>query len=434
MRVLIDARKLGDGGIGVYIESLIDGLLLLPPPIRPDLTLLVQPDAPEHHDCLLEWGDRIKLIPESSGKYSLSELIMLPMRQRDSIAGHDLFHSPHYTLPFLSPPFCPAIPSVVTVHDVIHLTHPETMVHRPIGKMMIGSALRRANQIITVSEASQERINGIFSEHAPLTVIHNALRKGIGLVSTTEVAALKAARGLVRDYCLFVGSDRPHKGFRETIAAWVKLKEWSSAAGQRLPQLVAIGSRYSDAIKEEIQNCGLAEDVIFAGEISVGELNLFYNGALAVVVPSHEEGFGFAALEGMACGVPVVCSAIPSLREVGGDTVWYAPLVEAESLFRTLIDLFARRDDALDRAERGIKRARLFSREEMAQKTNLVYRRVLGKAEDDTMSLKRKAFYLFPEAARKGGINWNAEVSGQPAIDFPVSEHVGLGAAGNRAG
>lgn len=408
IRVLIDARKLGDGGIGVYIENLVDGLLSLAQPIRPNLTLLVQPDAPEQHDCLLEWGDRVKLLPESSGKYSLSELVMLPMRQREAIGEHDIYHSPHYTLPFLSPPFSPAIPSVVTVHDVIHLTHPETLVHRPVGKLMIGSALRRANQVITVSEASQARIKEIFGETAPITVIHNALRKGIGLVSDTEVRMMKSTRGITRDYCIFVGSDRPHKGFAELVAAWERLKSWSAAEGRHMPQLHAVGSRYSDALKAEIRQRGLAEDLVFAGDLSVDQLNLLYNGALAVIVPSREEGFGFTALEGMACGVPVVCSAIPSLHEVCGDTVWYSPLVESEALFRTIIDLFSRREDALDRAERGIKRARLFSREELGQKTNLVYRRVLGSAEDDTLSLKRKAFYLFPEAARKGGINWNS--------------------------
>ena len=43
------------------------------------------------------------------------------------------------------------------------------------------------------------------------------------------------------------------------------------------------------------------------------------SGATALVFPSLYEGFGFPVLEGMACGVPVVCADSSSLPEVAGD-------------------------------------------------------------------------------------------------------------------
>lgn len=146
-RIAIDARKLADFGIGSYLRGLISGLaaidedhhyLLLAPPGAAALL----PNLPAR----FEW------IEEDAPHYSRAELFAISRQVRRLRA--DLLHCPHYVVPFAPP--CPV---VVTVHDAIHLTHPEAL-PRPrafaygYAKVMLGRAARIAERVIAVSHAA----------------------------------------------------------------------------------------------------------------------------------------------------------------------------------------------------------------------------------------------------------------------------------------
>lgn len=431
MKILLDARKLGDGGIGVYIENLVDGLLALHGKgvIQAELSLLVTPNfyaranfiaagsyqqesrpldsgshkigqhdtGPADHakhalgractrlnsgaaailDAMIQrWSSAVRLICEPSGKYSLSELLVLPLRQRREILTHDIYHSPHYTLPAMLP--CPA---VVTIHDLIHLSHPETIYHRPIAGVLVRSAMKRASQIISVSHDTLARVRELMgTDCPPVTVIPNALRASLVRRSRIEVQDFTRREFLVRPYCLFVGSERPHKGFWDLLDAWRQMSAEQSEL--ELPDLVVVGRRFSSA-RERVREYGLESSVRFMGEVSGERLELLYSGASAVLVPSRAEGFGLPALEALGMGVPVICSPIPVLAEVCGDAGIYAEEHSGAAYARAIQSLFADPEMVERRVSLGLTRALRYSLEECALKTWAVYERALGRIEVD---------------------------------------------------
>ena len=108
-RVLVDARKARDFGIGSYIRGLLGALTRQE---RWDLLATVHPGD----DVLLPPG--VAPVACDARHYSVAELFAV----RGAIARlrPAVFHAPHYVVP-VSPPAA----TVVTIHDLMHLTRPE---------------------------------------------------------------------------------------------------------------------------------------------------------------------------------------------------------------------------------------------------------------------------------------------------------------------
>jgi glycosyltransferase involved in cell wall biosynthesis len=71
-----------------------------------------------------------------------------------------------------------------------------------------------------------------------------------------------------------------------------------------------------------------------------------YRSARLLVLPSEREGFGLPVVEAMACGTPVVASAIPALKEVGGSAAVYCPVGDVDRWVKTVSELLQEeRDD-----------------------------------------------------------------------------------------
>lgn len=382
IRVLLDARKLGDGGIGVYIQNLVSGLIAL----RSDrdiplvLTLLVRPEHAddsildgEAREFLTRIASEVTIVEESSEPYSFAEYFTLAKRHRALLREQDLFHSPHYTLPYSL-----RIPSIVTVHDVIHVQLPETYLHRPVARHLIRSAVSRAAHVITVSGTSLARLQKVVGgSRTPMTVIPNCVRRGVELLPPEAVTEFLRAESLPNPYYLFVGSDRPHKGYRELVTAWKRLAHYCSAENISVPSLLVVGGRFDDRARSLPAELGIENLVTLLGEVSNQSLTFLYNAARGVVVPSQIEGFGLVALEAMACGVPVICSPELSLKELCGNSAWYAESFAPEALAGALYSSFINAELSEARASDGLYRAREYTREFVTWKTFEVYESVL---------------------------------------------------------
>lgn len=74
------------------------------------------------------------------------------------------------------------------------------------------------------------------------------------------------------------------------------------------------------------------------------DLAALYRRASVVVLPSQREGFGLPVIEAMACGTPVVASAIPALQEIGGDAASYCAPGDVPGWINTVSDVLRERN------------------------------------------------------------------------------------------
>jgi alpha-1,3-rhamnosyl/mannosyltransferase len=117
--------------------------------------------------------------------------------------------------------------------------------------------------------------------------------------------------------------------------------------------------------------------VVKTGRLSLGTVAQLMAGSAAVVVPSTYEGFGLPALEGMACGAPVVAARCGALPEVCGDA---GLLVDpsGEGLAAGLSLVLSDPAAAGRFVAQGLKRAQEFDWATAAAAHLAVYREVLG--------------------------------------------------------
>jgi glycosyltransferase involved in cell wall biosynthesis len=116
-----------------------------------------------------------------------------------------------------------------------------------------------------------------------------------------------------------VGVMEPKKNVTSAVRALARLKQQSETA----VSLVVGGSTKHDARNREvfqaIAELGLRDSVVFTGFIAEPDMPAVYSLARVMVFPSLYEGFGYPAVEAMACGTPVVASRVSSLPEICGD-------------------------------------------------------------------------------------------------------------------
>jgi len=245
--------------------------------------------------------------------------VVLPLPRRALIAaweagallwpGGDSVHAPT--------PLAPPGPRrgrglVVTVHDTVAWTHPETLTRRGAGwhRRVIGRAARRAGALVVPTEAVASELRRLVPCSAAVHVAGGGVTPSVTTVPDT--ADVVAARlGLPPRYVLAVGTLEPRKGID------VLLEALASESGPDLP-LVLVGQRGWGSVDSEAATRLPPDRVRLLGRVTDPELAVVLHRAAVLAVPSRAEGFGLPLLEAMAAGVPVVHSDAPALVEVAG--------------------------------------------------------------------------------------------------------------------
>src|SRR5262249_19251103 len=137
-------------------------------------------------------------------------------------------HSPHYVLPLLS-----RVPSVVTIHDCIHLLFPQYLPNRfalSYAKFMMRRAVQRSALVLTVSEASRHDSLHFYpqSDPARVLVVPNAIDDALLEPPDEEEMERVKERYQIRGrFVLYAGNIKPHKNLDRLIAAFGELRQRS---------------------------------------------------------------------------------------------------------------------------------------------------------------------------------------------------------------
>lgn len=217
---------------------------------------------------------------------------------------------------------------------------------------------RAGNAVVTVSHHSRDALlhHGIGTPDR-IGVVYNGLGAvGLQVPDTGIFAKLQPDENA--PYCVALSSLLPHKN------VGLLLRAFAQAALSDVT-LVLVGK--VDAAAFQAAGYDVPPSVVFSGFVSDAELAALYGNALAVCMPSTEEGFGLPALEGMAFGAPALVSDRGALPEVVGDAGRVLPADDPAPWVAAIRQLST--DPALraNRAAAGRKRAQQFTWDAAAQ-------------------------------------------------------------------
>jgi glycosyltransferase involved in cell wall biosynthesis len=137
----------------------------------------------------------------------------------------------------------------------------------------------------------------------------------------------------------------------------------------------------------EVERSGVAGRLRFVHSLSDVEVAALYRGATLFVYPSHYEGFGFAPLQALAAGVPVVASSAGSLPEVLGDAALFVDPRSVDEIAGGIVRLLTDAAAAGELAARGARQAARYRWDAAARTTLDAFRQVAGQRLQPALAL-----------------------------------------------
>lgn len=383
MHVVINAALLNTeasyrgAGVSRYSESLLRHLSQLQRggETSHDISALVRGADPFAHHVL----PRMRIEPVSLPLHRPLARVaweQTGLVKRLHALGADLVHGLVNVLPLAT-----SIPGVVTVHDLsfVYVPHTVPRARRLYLTRLCAASVARAQQVIAVSGQTADDLMRHFGTAASkIHVIHNGVDARFG-ESVQNDGAVTAARSnlstrVPERFLLYIGTLEPRKNLVRLVQAYAR---WRKRAGADFAdtKLVLGGSRgwFFQQIFDCVAALDLKEDVLFPGFVPDAELPHWYRAAQAVIYPSLHEGFGLPVLEAMACGAPVVCSNIPSLREVAGDSAVLVDPHDVDSIAAGMALVAGQPAVRVELSRRGQERATHFAWLRTARETLDVY-------------------------------------------------------------
>ena len=251
----------------------------------------------------------------------------------------DLFFAPAYSAPLRL-----AVPTVVTMHDVSFVAHPEWFGWREglRRRWLAERTMARADAIISVSAFTRAEILRFYDVHPE--------RVRVVLSGITQ-RVMPSTEGESPPAVLFVGSIFNRRHLPTLIQAFARVRQTLPAA-----RLTVVGDDRTwpkQDLASLVRQARLEDGISLRSYVSESELSELYRRATVFVFLSEYEGFGLTPLEAMSAGVPVVVADPPVARELYGDAALFVPVADTTATaaaIRTLLADQSLRDRQRQRA------------------------------------------------------------------------------------
>ena len=268
------------------------------------------------------------------------------------------------------------IKTVVTMHDVIFMRHPEWYgwLDRKIYAWKFRKTCQEADRIIAISECTKRDVMLYGDVPAEkIDVIYQScgtrykLREGEKKLQEVHTAYMLPER-----YVVSVGTIEERKNIILAVKAMRLLPDEIS--------LVVVGrpSKYAERVKHFVEANGLSRRVRFLHNVPADDLPAIYQMAEACVYPSRYEGFGLPVIEGIQSGLPVVACTGSCLEEAGGNATIYVDPDDVYGMADAIKQSLKGMPGRDERIATGMQYISRFENADVARQVIQVYSRLLG--------------------------------------------------------
>ena len=365
----IDAKRIvrNGTGLGSYGRTLVNDLAQYP--LR--LNLYAPDKGRDDLRSQVKGHENISfLFPHSTFHFPLSKAYW---RSRGIVAdlkrdGVQLYHGLSGELPIGIRRS--GIKSVVTIHDLIFLRHPEfyNPIDVQIYKWKFRQTLKEADHIIAISECTKRDIleyGGNLVSKDNITLIYQSCAQRF------TPSAITHSPSPATRYVLSVGSIEPRKNTMLPLKALHNLSDDISLV------LVGRHTAYTDKLTQYARANGLEHRLRILHGVPDADLPALYAGAEAFIYPSVYEGFGIPIIEAIRCGLPVVACTGSCLEEAGGpDSIYVAP-DDAEGMTEAIRRSLKGADGRQERIQRSQDYIKRFDGKDVAGQVFQLYKQLL---------------------------------------------------------
>jgi len=365
-------------GIGRYTRELVTALLALERDTHPphQYVVFAATGGLDPHDWKRE-TDRLRAASLQSPSSTLHfrplpitddwlarlwHRLRLPIPVETVTGPLDGFYSPDFVLP----PTRRASRTLLTVHDLSFLHHPEAFVPALLRYLerVVPRSIARADLVL--ADSAHTRFDMVSRLGVPpdkVRVLYSGVRPCFQPkpASSGERERLQARYGFGEGpYVLSLGTLQPRKNLARLVEAFAQFEIRNPRTETHLILAGKRGWLYDDLLAQA-RRLGLEGRVSLSGYVSEEDKAALLSGAVAFMFPSLYEGFGLPVLEAQACGCPVIASNTSSLPEVAGDGALLVDPAESDDIAEAMWRIVA--DPALREklVERGFANARRFS-------------------------------------------------------------------------
>lgn len=319
---------------------------------RHDVTLLVNKDVDNSYTKRIR-NSNIRIICSNLPNfYSIKNIFVL----RRYVSQYDIVHI--HLFPSI---YWAAIACVFKKGNLIYTEHSTSNKRREkwylrLIEKWIYSHYKR---IISISQQTQEALTSWLEANATdkrFAIVNNGVKLS---------APLKYKKLSGKEYNLIMVSRFvPSKDQSTVIRALTMLPDNIKAT------FIGDGETLNSC-KDEAKRLGVTEKVLFAGRQD--DMTPWFEKANIAIQSSNWEGFGLAAVEAMAAGLPVIASDVDGLRQVVEGAGLLFPKGDAEALSKQIMQLLSDYHAYQEMSERCLLRAQQYDIRNTADKYIAIY-------------------------------------------------------------